>query len=125
MRQVGWRLADPIVGLAITLAIRGVIRVAARDIHRRLMDAVDPSLVDQVEYEAGEVAGVERVDGVRVRWVGHELRVVGPRVVALSLRVDLADRRQAAFASTMADPFAWAAASLPAKLFTAGGATSR
>ena len=49
MRQVGWRLADPIVGLAITLAILGVIRVAARDIYRRLMDAVDPSLVDQVE----------------------------------------------------------------------------
>jgi len=71
---IGWRLADPIVGLAITIAILGVLRGAVRDIYRRLMDAVDPSLVDQVEHEASEVPGVERVDGVHVRWVGHELR---------------------------------------------------
>jgi cation diffusion facilitator family transporter len=71
---LGWRLADPIVGLAITLAILGVLRGAARDIYRRLMDAVDPLLVDQVEREAGGVPGVERVDGVHIRWVGHELR---------------------------------------------------
>ena len=70
----GWRLADPIVGLAITLAILSVLHGAVREVYRRLMDAVDPSLVDQVEHEASEVPGVERVDDVRVRWVGHELR---------------------------------------------------
>jgi cation diffusion facilitator family transporter len=84
---VGWRLADPIVGLAITLAILGVLRGATRDIYRRLMDAVDPSLVEQVEREAGEVAGVERVDGVRVRWIGHELRAELNVTVGRDLRV--------------------------------------
>lgn len=71
---LGWRLADPIVGLAITMAILGVLRGAVRDIYRRLIDAVDPALVHQVEVEASEVPGVEHVDGVRIRWVGHELR---------------------------------------------------
>ena len=71
---VGWRLADPIVGLVLTLAICAVLRGAARDIYRRLMDAVDPDLIDQVLQVAAHVAGVRDVDGVRVRWVGHELR---------------------------------------------------
>ncbi len=71
---LGWRLADPIVGMAITVAILGVLRGAARDVYRRLMDAVDPALVDQVEHQAAGVEGVRRVDDVRVRWIGHELR---------------------------------------------------
>jgi cation diffusion facilitator family transporter len=70
---LGWQLADPIVGLAITVAILGIVRHAARDIYRRLMDAVDPSLVDEVEHVLGHVDGVERVAPVRVRWLGHEL----------------------------------------------------
>jgi cation diffusion facilitator family transporter len=71
---LGWRLADPIVGLLITVAILAVLRGAARDVYRRLMDAVDPTLIDQVTHEASEVCGVRSVDHVRVRWVGHELR---------------------------------------------------
>ena len=42
---LGWDLADPIVGLVITLAIVAIVRSAARDIYRRLMDAVEPALV--------------------------------------------------------------------------------
>jgi divalent metal cation (Fe/Co/Zn/Cd) transporter len=37
------------------------------------MDAVDPALVDEIEHLIGHVDGVERVDALRVRWVGHEL----------------------------------------------------
>ena len=37
------------------------------------MDAVDPSLVNQIEHFASEVTGVERVTRLRARWVGHEL----------------------------------------------------
>jgi divalent metal cation (Fe/Co/Zn/Cd) transporter len=35
---------------------------------------VDPALVEQVTREAAAVEGVHRVDDVRVRWIGHELR---------------------------------------------------
>ncbi|HET9076341.1 MAG TPA: cation diffusion facilitator family transporter, partial [Acidimicrobiales bacterium] len=41
----GWKEADPVVGLLITVAILLVLRNAARDIYRRLMDSVDPDLV--------------------------------------------------------------------------------
>ena len=46
---LGWDWADPVVGLVITVAILAVLRQAAREIYRRLMDAVDPALVDQAE----------------------------------------------------------------------------
>src|SRR5262249_3565962 len=37
---LGWDWADPVVGLVITVAILAVLRQAAREIYRRLMDAV-------------------------------------------------------------------------------------
>ncbi len=70
----GWELADPIVGLAITVAILFVLKGAARDIYRRLMDSVDPELVDEVEGVLAEVPGIQAVERVSIRWVGHELR---------------------------------------------------
>jgi cation diffusion facilitator family transporter len=69
----GWRLADPIVGLVITVAILVVAKNAARDIYRRLMDAVDPGLVATVSQVLADVDGIDGVDAVRIRWVGHEL----------------------------------------------------
>jgi cation diffusion facilitator family transporter len=71
---MGWQLADPIVGLLITVAIVGVLRSAARDIYRRLMDSVDPELVDRVTEVLLGAPGIEEVEAVRIRWVGHALR---------------------------------------------------
>jgi cation diffusion facilitator family transporter len=70
---LGFPLADPIVGLLITVAICFVLRDAAREIYHRLMDAVDPALVDEAERILATVAGVERVGSVRLRWIGHTL----------------------------------------------------
>ncbi|WP_330353077.1 cation diffusion facilitator family transporter [Streptomyces chartreusis] len=71
---LGWQLADPIVGLAITAAIVLVLRDAAREVFRRVMDAVDPALVDAAERALREVAGVREVGELRLRWIGHRLR---------------------------------------------------
>jgi cation diffusion facilitator family transporter len=71
---LGWPQADPLVGLAITVAILAVLRGTARDIYRRLMDSVEPDLVATAAREASSVEGVQAVDDVRIRWVGHELR---------------------------------------------------
>jgi len=70
----GWPLADPVVGLLITVAILLVLRSAAVDIYHRLMDAVDPSLTSQALQILGSTQGVDDVEGVRLRWVGHRLR---------------------------------------------------
>ncbi len=66
--------ADPVVGIVITAAVTLVLLGATRTIYRRLMDSVDPELVDQVEDVLAQVPGVDGVDGVRIRWVGHEFR---------------------------------------------------
>ena len=70
----GFQKADPIVGLVITATILVVLKNAARDIYRRLMDSVDPGLVDDVERVLASTPGVESVESVRLRWIGHELR---------------------------------------------------
>jgi cation diffusion facilitator family transporter len=71
---VGWDWADPVVGLLITLAILAVLRQAAREIYRRLMDAVDPRLVGQAEQTLRATPGVLGIGQVRLRWIGHQLR---------------------------------------------------
>ena len=83
----GWLLADPIVGLLITLAILFVLKDAARDIYYRLMDAVDPALVGEIGRVLENVPGVAAVDDVRVRWIGHELRAEVQIAVDRSLDV--------------------------------------
>lgn len=70
---LGWQAADPFFGLLITATILVVVRSAARDVYRRLMDAVDPQLVDQVEGLLQSTPGVMSVDAVRLRWIGHRL----------------------------------------------------
>jgi cation diffusion facilitator family transporter len=69
----GFPLADPLVGLLITAVILVVLKQATSQMLGRLMDAVEPELVDQVEHVAGDVEGVEAVGPIRLRWVGHAL----------------------------------------------------
>lgn len=66
-------LADPIVGLLITAAILAVLRTAARDVFRRLLDGVDPAMVDAAEQALAARPGVQAVRSVRMRWIGHRL----------------------------------------------------
>ncbi|MFJ9414897.1 cation diffusion facilitator family transporter [Streptomyces sp. NPDC101227] len=82
---LGWRAADPVVGLLITGAIVLVLRDTAREVCRRLMDAVDPELVERAESALRGVPGVRDIGPVRMRWIGHTLRaeadiVVDPRL---------------------------------------------
>ena len=70
---VGIPLADPVVGLIITAAILAVLRTAARDVLRRLMDGVDPALVEAAETALAAEPGVTAVRSVRMRWIGHRI----------------------------------------------------
>ena len=71
---IGWNWADPIVGLLITVAIIGVLRSAIRQVGARLMDAVDPGVVDDAIAAVSTVDGVIDVRDLRIRWIGHTLR---------------------------------------------------
>jgi cation diffusion facilitator family transporter len=82
---VGFPLADPIVGLLITAAILAVLRTAATDVYRRLMDAVDPALVDRAENCLRATPGVRDVEALRLRWIGHRMRAEAAVVVDAGL----------------------------------------
>jgi cation diffusion facilitator family transporter len=82
---LGWRWADPVLGLAITLAILGVLRSAVRQVGARLMDAVDPALVAHATTTIAEVNGVLAVPSLRIRWIGHTLRAEADIVVDADL----------------------------------------
>ena len=71
---LGLPVADPVVGLLITVAILFVLRDAGREVYRRLMDAVEPELLDRAEASLAGTPGVEEVGELRMRWIGHRLR---------------------------------------------------
>lgn len=85
--MLGFPLADPIVGLLITAAILFVLRDAIAAVFGRLMDAVDPELVDTIERQARAVPGVIDVSSIRVRWIGHRLEASLHAVVDCTLSV--------------------------------------
>ena len=72
--RLGYPLADPIVGLIITVAILGVIWESVKMIFARMLDGVEPEVIDRIHTIAREVHGVTGVTDVRARWLGHRLR---------------------------------------------------
>ena len=70
---LGFPLADPIIGILITIAILAVLRTAVLDVFRRLLDGVDPDLVDAAEAALAAEPGVTGVHNVKMRWIGHRL----------------------------------------------------
>ncbi|MCW2752082.1 MAG: hypothetical protein JWR83_3192 [Aeromicrobium sp.] len=79
---LGFPLADPIVGLLISLTILVVLKGAATEVFRRLLDGVDPVMVDQAEEALAATPGVSGIDSLRMRWIGHQLHA------EISLTVD-------------------------------------
>jgi cation diffusion facilitator family transporter len=84
---IGWHWADPVVGLAIAALILVVLVDAARTVFRRLLDGVDPALVDDAEAALAATPGVTGVNTVRLRWTGHQLRAEADIGVATTLTV--------------------------------------
>jgi divalent metal cation (Fe/Co/Zn/Cd) transporter len=87
---MGWKQADPLIGLVITVAILGVLRSATAQVGARLMDAVDPALVDQARVTLEKTPGIENVRELRLRWIGHALRAEADVSVDGSLTLEQA-----------------------------------
>lgn len=71
---LGFPLADPIAGLVITVAILFIVWESGKSVFTRLLDGVEPEVIEEIRHAAGQVPGVEKVAEVRARWSGHELR---------------------------------------------------
>lgn len=79
---IGAPILDPVVGVVIALAIVGITWNAIRAIWLRMLDAVDPHLVEHVEAHVLGLAGVLAIEMLRLRWVGH--RMYGVMTVRVS-----------------------------------------
>ncbi len=92
----GFPLADPLVGLGITVVILFILKDAARQIWRRLMDAIEPEILERAEAAARTASGVEDVSMVRARWIGHslhaEMHVIADCYLTLSEAHAVAER---------------------------------
>lgn len=70
---LGFPLADPIVGLLITLAIFGIVWQSGKAVFTRMLDGVEPGITDEIRHAAEHVPGIRQVIDVRARWLGHRL----------------------------------------------------
>lgn len=70
---LGYPLADPIVGLVISVAILRIVVETAKSVFSRLLDGVEPEVPDEVRDVASLTHGVRQVSEVRVRWLGHKM----------------------------------------------------
>jgi cation diffusion facilitator family transporter len=72
--MLGFPLADPMVGILISIAIVFLLIGTVRSIGRRLMDGIEPELLDRAQHAILHVDGVRSIAELRLRWVGHRLQ---------------------------------------------------
>ena len=86
----GLHWADPAVGLLITVALLIVGYRTTRSVAQRLLDAVDPAVIERIITTVAAVEGVVGVSEVQARWVGHRLLAQLRIVVDSGLSVTVA-----------------------------------
>lgn len=70
---LGFPLADPIIGLLITIGILGIVWQSAKSVITRTLDGVEPGITDAIRRTAGHVPVVAYLADVKARWIGHQL----------------------------------------------------
>ena len=70
---LGYPIADPIIGLLITAAIFRIVWQSGKMVFTRLLDGVDPEVVEEIKHSINHTTGVQNVSEVRIRWLGHRL----------------------------------------------------
>jgi cation diffusion facilitator family transporter len=99
----GVPILDPLIGLAITVAILFIVKDAARAVFLRLLDGVEPAILAKVEHAPLHVDGVQEVHAARARWLGHrvhaDLHVTVDRRLSVAEAHAIVERVQHALAS--------------------------
>lgn len=72
---LGAPILDPLIGLGITVAILFIVKDAATSVLRRLMDGIEPEILEAATHAPQHVDGIQGVAEVRARWVGHRVNV--------------------------------------------------
>lgn len=82
---MGFPLADPAIGLLITVAIMKIVWDSAKLVFTRLLGGVEPDVVDEIATAAEDSPNVVDVTEVRVQWFGHRMH----SEVNIAVRSDL------------------------------------
>ncbi len=81
----GYPIADPIIGLVITVAILGVVWQSVRAVFTRMLDGIEPEMLAKIRETAAAVPGIAEVGEIRARWLGHRVHAE----VTVSVGADL------------------------------------
>jgi len=85
---LGYPILDPLIGMLITIAILKIVLDSSKLVFTRLLDGVEPEVLDKVKAIAESVEGVCEVTDLRVRWIGHRLHAEINASVAPYLSVE-------------------------------------
>lgn len=91
----GFPLADPIAGLLITAVIAKIVVDSAKSVFGRMLDGVDPQVLDEIEHLAAHAAGSDVPVRARARWIGHRLQtevhigIAGGKTVAAARALEM------------------------------------
>jgi cation diffusion facilitator family transporter len=86
---LGAPIVDPIVGILIAVVIVGITYSAIKAVWFRVMDAVDPALVEKAEKLFQEHDEVRAIDRLQMRWIGHRLHAEA--VIAVDAGLTMAE----------------------------------
>ncbi|SEC03037.1 cation diffusion facilitator family transporter [Paenibacillus sp. GP183] len=70
---LGFPIIDPLVGLVITIMIVFIVKDSAKAVFTRLLDGIEPEIIDTITKSAYQIEGVQKVNDVKARWFGHEI----------------------------------------------------
>lgn len=73
--SLGFPIADPIIGCIMTLMIFKIVWESTVVVFTRILDGVDPNVVDEIKHTTRHIKEVKDVNEIRVRWIGHRLHV--------------------------------------------------
>ncbi len=70
---LGYPIIDSLIGMLITIGILKIVLDSSKLVFTRLLDGVEPEVIDKVMTITESVEGVYEVTDLRVRWIGHRL----------------------------------------------------
>ncbi len=85
---LGYPLADPLVGLFISIVICRVVWQSSKSVFTRLLDGIDPVVISEIRDAMLRVPGVHEVTEVRVRWLGHRMHAEANMTVNSDLSIE-------------------------------------
>lgn len=85
--RLGYPIADPVVGLLISIAIARIVWQSSKVVLARALDGVEPHIINEIRHAAAHTQDVEKVTEVRARWLGHHLHAELNVAVASNLSV--------------------------------------